>query len=83
MSLANENDTNLVYWKKAAVICDGFEIRAPQVREPREYIAYHNPEISEILQEYDNEGDVSYLVRFTDDRVEEVSFKPFTHPGLS
>ena len=74
---AGEKGPQMICWNKAAVTRDGFEIRAPQVREPWEYVVYDDPEISEILQEYDNEGDLSYLVRFTDDRVEEVSFEPF------
>ena len=75
-NLASSNDTNSVYWNKAAVMKDGFEIKAPQVREPWQYVVYDDPEISEILQEYDNEGAVSYLVRLIDGRVEEVSFEP-------
>lgn len=61
------------YWNKAAVIRDDLRIEVPQVKEPWEYIVYVSPGISEVLQEYDDEGDVSYHVRFTDDNVEQVS----------
>ena len=64
---------NLDYWNRDSVIRDGFEIRAPKVSGAEEYIIFENPEVSEVLQRYENEDEVSYLVKLTDDRVEEVS----------
>ena len=69
----NSDDKVFAYWNKAAVIRDNLRIEAPQVKESWEYIVNLPPGISEVLQEYDDEGDVSYLVRFTDDNVEQVS----------
>ena len=72
----------LAYWNKAAVVRNGFQIRAPPAKEPWEYIVYTSPKVSKVLQEYDDEGDVSYLVSFTDDRVEEVSNGSCSHSVL-
>lgn len=70
---SNNDGKMWTYWNKAAVDRDGLEIQAPQIKEPWEYVVYVPPEVSKVLQEYDDEGDVSYLVSFTDDRVDEVS----------
>lgn len=60
------------YWNKAAVIRDGFQIQTPQVKEPWDYVVYVEPQVSEVLEEYNEEPDVSYLVSFTDDHMDEV-----------
>ena len=57
---------------RAAVLRDGLEIRVPLVTNPEEYVVFSNPGVSAILQKYDNEGEVSYLARLTDARVEDV-----------
>ena len=62
-----------VYLNEAAVGRDGFEIKVPPVQEPWNYVLYDEPEIEEILEEFNNEDDISYLVRFTDERIDEVS----------
>ena len=80
LDTTSEKSYSMKYWNKAAVNRDGLEIRAPPIREPWQYVVYDKPEISEVLQEYSDEGSVSYLVRFTDGRVEEVSPKTFNRP---
>ena len=80
--LVTDNGKMLTYWNKAAVVRDGFEIRAPNVKEPWEFVVYVEPEVGKVLQAYDNDGDVSYLVKFMDDRVDEVSDKGLLRFGF-
>ena len=58
---------------KTSILRNGLEVRVPPPTNPEDYLVFPDPEVSAILQKYDNEGGVSYLARLTDGRVDEVS----------
>lgn len=59
---------------ETAVKKDGFAIIVPSVQRPWDYMAYEEPNIEEILEEYEDEDAIYYLARFTDGTEEEVSW---------
>ena len=57
---------------RASILRNGLEIKVPPPTNPEDYMVFPDPEVGAILQKYDNEGEVSYLARLTDNRVDEV-----------
>lgn len=51
----------------------GFGVVVPPVKRRWRYIAYQEPAVSRILDEYDDPDEVVFLVRFTDGREDDVS----------